>query len=108
MDMSQGVGVRGLIMVLMVYLCGSILDRGGIVSLLTLSLCWVVVRASASGWIFGVGRLLSVGPFRCFSELPRVERLGLMNTCVGRMGFLIEMFVLLGCYMIGKWNLSRL
>ena len=104
MDMRQGIGVRGLIMVLMVYLCGSILDRGGIVSLLTLSLCWVVVRASASGWIFGVGRLLSVGPFRCFSE----ERLGLLTTCVGRMRFLTGMSVLLGCYMIGKWNLSKL
>ena len=95
-------------MVLMVCLCGNILDRGGIVSLLTLSLFWVVVRAFVSGWIFGVGRLHSVGPFRCFSELPRVERLRLLNTSVGRMGFLIGMFILLGCYMIGKWNLSRL
>ena len=95
-------------MVLMVCLCERILDRGEIVSLLTLSSFWVVVRASVSGWIFGVGRLRLAGPFRCFSELLRVERLGLLITCVGGMGFLTRMSVLLGCYMIGKWNLSRL
>ena len=108
MDMRQGVGARGLLMVLMVCLCGNILDGGGIVFLLTLRSFWVVVRASVSGWTFGVGRLRSAGPFRCFSVLLRVKRLRMLITCVGRMGFLIGMSVLLGCYIIGKWNLSRI
>ena len=69
---------------------------------------FVLGCGSAFGWTFGVGRILLVRPFRCYSVLLKAVKLGLLVTCVGRMEFLIGMFVLLGYYKIGRWKLSRL
>jgi hypothetical protein len=47
------------------------------------------------------------GAFPLLLRIAQSSEAWVADTCVGRMGFLTGMSVLLGCYMIGRWNLSR-
>ncbi len=104
---DAGSWVSGVVQVSMVCLCGNIFDMVGSSSFLTLSSKWVRVRLSVFCWIFGVGRMLLAWLFHCYSAQLGVKMPWWLITCVDRMGFLIGMFDLLGCCMIGNQSLSR-